>query len=106
MPARRRTVAAPAGSTGTYGRVPGGVRRSGDVDIAYRVVGDGPVDLVYVQGAFTHLDVLWELPEFRRYCERLAEFSRLILFDKRGMGMSDRVPGRPPWTSAWTTSGP
>ncbi len=41
----------------------------------------------------THLEVYWELPQFRRYCERLAEFTRLILFDKRGMGMSDRVPG-------------
>ena len=70
--------------------------QSGDVSIAYRVVGDGPVDLVYVQGAFTHLDVYWELPAFRRYCERLAEFSRLVLFDKRGMGMSDRVPGGTP----------
>jgi class 3 adenylate cyclase len=70
--------------------------QSGDVSIAYRVVGDGPVDLVYVQGAFTHLDVYWELPAFRRYCERLGEFSRLILFDKRGMGMSDRVPGGTP----------
>ena len=70
--------------------------RSGDVSIAYRVVGDGPIDLVYVQGAFTHLDVYWELPAFRRYCERLGEFSRLILFDKRGMGMSDRVPGGTP----------
>ncbi len=67
--------------------------RSGDVDIAYRVVGDGPIDLVYVQGSLTHLEVNWELPQFRRYCEGLAEFSRLILFDKRGMGMSDRVPG-------------
>jgi class 3 adenylate cyclase len=70
--------------------------QSGDVSIAYRVVGDGPIDLVYVQGAFTHLDVYWELPAFRRYCERLGEFSRLILFDKRGMGMSDRVPGATP----------
>jgi class 3 adenylate cyclase/esterase/lipase len=67
--------------------------RSGDVDIAYRVVGDGPIDLVYVQGSLTHLEVNWELPQFRRYCEGLAEFTRLILFDKRGMGMSDRVPG-------------
>ncbi len=67
--------------------------RSVGVDIAYRVVGDGPIDLVYVQGAVTHLEVYWELPQFRRYCERLAEFTRLILFDKRGMGMSDRVPG-------------
>jgi pimeloyl-ACP methyl ester carboxylesterase len=67
--------------------------QSGDVHIAYRVVGDGPIDLVYVQGTFTHLDVYWELPAYRRYCERLAEFTRLVLFDKRGMGMSDRVPG-------------
>jgi class 3 adenylate cyclase len=67
--------------------------RSGDVNIAYRVVGDGPMDLVYAQGAYTHLDVYWELPAFRHYCERLAEFTRLVLFDKRGYGMSDRVPG-------------
>lgn len=66
--------------------------RSGEVNVAYRVVGDGPIDLVYAQGAYTHLDVYWELPAFRHYCERLAEFSRLILFDKRGYGMSDRVP--------------
>lgn len=70
--------------------------QSGDVSIAYKVVGDGPIDLVYVQGAATHLDVQWELPQYRRYCERLAEFSRLILFDKRGLGMSDRVPGATP----------
>ena len=67
--------------------------RSGDVHVAYRVVGDGPIDLVYAQGSLTHLEVYWELPAYRRYCERLAEFTRLILFDKRGMGMSDRVPG-------------
>jgi len=67
--------------------------RSGDVHVAYRVVGEEPVDLVYAQGAYTHLEIEWELPAFRRYCERLAEFTRLILFDKRGMGMSDRVPG-------------
>jgi pimeloyl-ACP methyl ester carboxylesterase len=67
--------------------------RSGGVDVAYRVVGGGPIDLVYAQGAATHLEIDWELPAFRRYCERLAEFSRLILFDKRGMGMSERVPG-------------
>lgn len=67
--------------------------RSGEVDIAYHVVGDGPVDLVYVEGAYTHLEVAWELPQYRRWCERLAEFSRVIRFDKRGLGMSDRVPG-------------
>ena len=49
--------------------------QSGDVSIAYRVVGHGAIDLVYVQGAATHLDSLWELPAFRRYCERLGEFT-------------------------------
>ena len=70
--------------------------RSGDVEIAYQVVGDGPVDLVWVEGFMTHRGVQWELPEYARFCERLASFSRLILFDKRGMGMSDRVPGATP----------
>src|SRR4051794_6823547 len=59
-------------------------------------MGAGPIDLVYVQGAYTHLEVALESPVFRRFCERLAEFSRLIVFDKRGMGMSDRVPGATP----------
>jgi len=70
--------------------------RSDDVDVAYHVVGDGPIDIVYVQGAWSHLEVNWELPAFRRFCERLAEFSRVILFDKSGMGMSDSVPGATP----------
>jgi class 3 adenylate cyclase len=65
--------------------------KSGAVHVAYQVLGDGPTDLVYVQGAFTHLDVMWELPAFRRFCEQLASFTRLIWFDKRGMGLSDRV---------------
>jgi class 3 adenylate cyclase len=65
--------------------------QSDSVDIAYAVVGDGPRDVVWVAGAITNLAVMWELPEYRRFCERLASFSRLILFDKRGMGLSDRV---------------
>jgi class 3 adenylate cyclase len=69
---------------------------SGDVNIAYRVVGDGPTDLVYIEGAYTNLDVLWELPAYRRFLERLGEFTRLLIFDKRGMGLSDRVPGATP----------
>jgi pimeloyl-ACP methyl ester carboxylesterase len=64
---------------------------NGDIHIAYQVVGDGDVDLVCVLGAITNLNVLWEDPEYRRFCERLASFSRVILFDKRGMGLSDRV---------------
>ena len=70
--------------------------RSGDVSVAYHVVGDGPLDIVYVQGAWSHLEVNWELPAFRRFCEQLGEFARVILFDKSGMGMSDRVPGATP----------
>jgi pimeloyl-ACP methyl ester carboxylesterase len=65
--------------------------RSGDVHVAYQVVGDGPVDLVMAMGAFTNLEVLWELQEYRRLCEDLGSFARLLLFDKRGMGLSDRV---------------
>jgi len=65
--------------------------RSGEVHIAYRVLGEGPLDLVLVSGAFTNLDTLWEISEYRAFCERLAAFSRLIMFDKRGMGLSDRV---------------
>ena len=61
--------------------------------MAYTVSGEGPVDIVYVEGAFTHLEVSWEVPLYRRFCERLGEFARVIRFDKRGMGMSDRVPG-------------
>jgi len=65
--------------------------RSGDVNIAYQVVGDGPVDLVLVLGWVSHLKYVWELPAMADFLERLASFSRLILFDKRGCGMSDRV---------------
>ena len=64
---------------------------NGDIHIAYQVVGDGPLDLVCVMGAMTNLNVLWDDPDYRRFCQRLASFSRLILFDKRGMGLSDRV---------------
>jgi len=65
--------------------------RSGDVNIAYQVVGDGPIDLVLVLGWVSHLAYVWELPAMARFLQRLASFSRLILFDKRGTGMSDRV---------------
>ena len=66
--------------------------KSGDVNIAYQVVGEGPFDLVYVPGWVTNLEYGWESPLVTRYYERLASFSRLILFDKRGTGLSDRVP--------------
>jgi class 3 adenylate cyclase len=66
--------------------------KSGDVNIAYQVVGAGPVDLVYVPGWVSHVELAWELPDLALGFERLASFSRLILFDKRGTGMSDPVP--------------
>ena len=62
--------------------------------IAYQIVGDGPVDLVYTPGIWSNLDVMWEWPAWARYLHRLASFSRLILFDMRGIGLSDR--GREP----------
>lgn len=65
--------------------------KSGDVSIAYQVVGDGPIDLVLVLGFSTHLELQWEAPPFAQFCERLASFSRLIIFDKRGTGLSDPV---------------
>src|SRR5258708_19845559 len=65
--------------------------RSDNVNIAYQVVGDGPVDLVLVLGWVSHLAYVWELPAIAAFLRRLASFSRLILFDKRGCGMSDRV---------------
>src|SRR6202790_1435619 len=65
--------------------------KNGDIHIAYQVHGDGPFDLVLCGGSATHLDVLQEEPTYRRFCERLASFTRLIRFDKRGMGLSDRV---------------
>src|SRR5262245_27169380 len=68
---------------------------SGIVNIAYQVIGEGPRDLVFVPGFVSNIDVAWEEPHFARFFERLASFSRLILFDKRGTGLSDRVPDMP-----------
>jgi len=65
--------------------------RSDDVHVAYQVVGDGPVDVVFIDGFVSNRYVYWEEPAYRRFCERLGSFARLILFDKRGMGLSDRV---------------
>ena len=66
--------------------------RSGDVNIAYQVVGGGSFDLVYVPGWVSHLEYAWEHPAVAHFYNRLASFSRLIRFDKRGTGLSDRVP--------------
>jgi class 3 adenylate cyclase len=66
--------------------------RSGDIGIAYQVVGEGPQDLVYVPGFVSNIEVMWDDPDSARFLNSLASFSRLIVFDKRGTGVSDAVP--------------
>ncbi len=63
---------------------------NGDVAIAYGVVGDGPIDLVYIQGYVSDVEMMWECPQAAAFMERLASWSRLITIDRRGVGMSDR----------------
>lgn len=67
--------------------------RSGDVNIAYQIIGDGPFDVVWVPGAFSHVELNWTVPTRAAFNRRLASFCRLIIFDKRGTGMSDRAQG-------------
>lgn len=69
--------------------------RSGDVSIAYHLFGSGPFDLVYVPGWISNIELMWENPRFARSLERLGSFARVITFDKRGTGLSDRVAGYP-----------
>src|SRR5580700_11578073 len=65
--------------------------RSGDVHIAYRVFGDGPRDIILVPGTVSHVELYWELPTNEYLLKRLCAFARVIVFDKRGQGLSDRV---------------
>ena len=69
--------------------------RSGEVSIAYQVLGDGLFDVVFVPPSVSHVELGWEVPNVRVFLERLASFARVIHFDKRGTGMSDRVSGVP-----------
>jgi pimeloyl-ACP methyl ester carboxylesterase len=69
--------------------------KSGEVNVAYQVTGSGPFDLVLVHGFFSHLEIDWELPASRYVNERIGSFARLIRFDKRGTGLSDRNVGLP-----------
>ena len=69
--------------------------RVGDISIAYQVVGDGPLDLVHIPSWITNVEENWNEPGYARFLRRLASFSRLILFDKRGTGLSDRVADVP-----------
>lgn len=65
--------------------------KSGDVHIAYRVFGNGPRDIVLIPGTLSHVELTWELPSNEHLLKRLTAFSRVIVFDKRGQGLSDRV---------------
>ena len=69
--------------------------RSGDVNIAYQIIGDGPVDLLWIPGFAQHLELAWEEPYRRAWLEALGAEYRVIVFDKRGTGLSDRVEGAP-----------
>ena len=69
--------------------------KSGDVNVAYQVIGDGPFDLIFAPGFVSNLEYGWEEPSLERFYRRLASFCRLVIFDKRGTGLSDRVAGLP-----------
>jgi pimeloyl-ACP methyl ester carboxylesterase len=64
---------------------------AGGVDIACQAFGSGPVGMVWVPGWISHVEAQWDLPEFARFLNRLGTFSRVVIFDKRGTGMSDRM---------------
>jgi len=64
--------------------------KSGDIHVAYQVIGDGPLDFLWAAGAVLHLDLAWESPYWVRLFERVSSFCRLIRFDRRGTGLSDR----------------
>jgi pimeloyl-ACP methyl ester carboxylesterase/class 3 adenylate cyclase len=68
---------------------------AGNVSIAYQVIGDGPVDLLYAQGWLTNVEYAWESPHYAEFLTKLGRFTRLIFFDKRGTGLSDRDVGFP-----------
>lgn len=68
---------------------------AGDVSIAYKVLGDGPRDLIIVPGYLGHVELMWEVPSVVHMVERMTTFSRVVMYDKRGGGLSDRVPGVP-----------
>src|SRR5579872_982820 len=69
--------------------------QSGDVSIAYQVMGEGPIDLILVPGFFSHIEFAHELTGFTTFLRRLASFARVVTFDKRGQGLSDRMSGAP-----------
>src|SRR5437588_2905241 len=69
--------------------------RCGELSIAYQVIGDGPRDLVVVPGFVWHVEQLWNDPGYHRFMRGLTDFARVIVYDKRGSGMSDPIPAAP-----------
>ena len=67
--------------------------RSGGLSIAYQVLGQGPPDVVFIPGFISHLELNWDSPLYRPLMERISRFARLVIFDKRGTGLSDRSLG-------------
>ena len=68
---------------------------SGDVNIAYQTMGDGPIDMIMVPGLCSHIEFMHELPGYSAFVRRLSKFARVVMFDKRGQGLSDRISGAP-----------
>ena len=69
--------------------------RSGELNLAYQVMGEGPIDLIFVPGLITHVEFLHELPGYTDFLRRLTSFARVFTFDKSGQGLSDRYLGMP-----------
>ena len=69
--------------------------KSGDVNIAYQVFGEGPLNVIFVAPSYSNVEHWWEEPDASRWLLRLASYARVVMFDKRGTGMSDRVPDLP-----------
>jgi class 3 adenylate cyclase len=68
---------------------------SGEVNVAYQTIGDGPIDLIMIPGIVSHIEFLHEMPGYTAFLHRLSKFARVITFDKRGQGLSDRISGAP-----------
>lgn len=88
-------VAVPPAAQAPVDRSPVRYVDNGGVSIAWQTVGSGPVDLIFIHGFLSHLEVAWEDPEFTAFFEQLGRSVRVILFDKRGVGLSDRMQGAP-----------
>jgi pimeloyl-ACP methyl ester carboxylesterase len=68
---------------------------SGDIIVAYQTMGDGPIDIIAIPGAISHVEFLHEMSGYTAFLQRLSQFARVITFDKRGQGLSDRISGAP-----------